>query len=106
MLDQPDSRKGSDRPYTSDYLTQSRWLRTITSECSQPSPLVARLSGPSHVRNQPEAPSFNELVRRGERTVDNLKRLFAVVFALSFGIAGYGVFAKLKTAMLPTGSKG
>lgn len=41
-----------------------------------------------------------DLVRQGERTVDNLKRLFAVVFALSFGVVGNGVFAKLKTAIL------
>jgi hypothetical protein len=26
-----------------------------------------------------------DLIRQGERTIDNLKRLFAVVFALSFG---------------------
>jgi len=49
----------------------------------------------------PDAASSNELVRQGERTVDNLKRLFAVVFALSFGIVGNGIFAKLKTTMLP-----
>jgi heme/copper-type cytochrome/quinol oxidase subunit 2 len=49
----------------------------------------------------PNAASSNELVRQGERTVDNLKRLFAVIFALSFGIVGNGIFAKLKTTMLP-----
>jgi hypothetical protein len=50
-----------------------------------------------------ETTSSNELVRQGERTVDNLKRLFAVVFALSFGIVGNGVFGKLKAALLPPG---
>lgn len=34
-------------------------------------------------------------IRQGERTVDNLKRLFAVVFAISFGVMGTGVIAKL-----------
>lgn len=34
-------------------------------------------------------------IRQGERTVDNLKRLFAVVFAISFGVIGTGVIAKL-----------
>lgn len=41
-----------------------------------------------------------DLVRQGERTVDNLKRLFAVVFALSFGIAGNGAYTKLKPVLL------
>lgn len=41
-----------------------------------------------------------DLVRQGERTMDNLKRLFAVVFALSFGIAGNGAYAKLKPVLL------
>lgn len=41
-----------------------------------------------------------DLVRQGERTMDNLTRLFAVVFALSFGIACNGAYAKLKPALL------
>ncbi|QQN65277.1 hypothetical protein JIR23_05625 [Bradyrhizobium diazoefficiens] len=32
--------------------------------------------------------------------MDNLKRLFAVVFALSFGIAGNGAYAKLKPVLV------
>jgi hypothetical protein len=31
-----------------------------------------------------------DLIRQGERTIDNLKRLFAVVFALSFGVVATG----------------
>ncbi len=48
-----------------------------------------------------EHTSSNELARQGERTVDNLKRLFAVIFALNFGIVGNGIFAELKMTMLP-----
>ena len=37
-----------------------------------------------------------ELVRQGERTVDNLKRLFAFVFAISFGVIATGAIEKLR----------
>lgn len=49
---------------------------------------------------QRAARQLPDLVRQGERTVDNLKRLFAVVFATSFAIAGGSVIAKLKEVLL------
>src|SRR5262249_31449577 len=39
---------------------------------------------------------YNDLVRQGERTIDNLKRVFAVVFALSFGFVGLSIVDKIK----------
>jgi protein-S-isoprenylcysteine O-methyltransferase Ste14 len=46
----------------------------------------------------PRTPTDEEkdLVRQGERTIDNLKRLFAVVFAISFAVVGTGVIDKLR----------
>jgi hypothetical protein len=66
-------------------------------------PVNFRSNGTPMSETSAETTSSNELVRQGERTVDNLKRLFAVVFALSFGIVGNGVFGKLKAALLPPG---
>lgn len=43
-----------------------------------------------------------DLVRQGERTVDNLKRLFAVVFAASFGLAGAAVAEKIRLVVAGT----
>lgn len=37
-----------------------------------------------------------DLIRQGERTIDNLKRLFAFVFAFSFGVVATGAYAKLE----------
>lgn len=48
--------------------------------------------------------SARDLVRQGERTVDNLKRLFAVVFALSFAIVVHGILARLNHVVLPPGA--
>jgi hypothetical protein len=42
------------------------------------------------------AKAENDLIRQGERTIDNLKRLFAVVFALSFGVVATGAIEKLR----------
>jgi hypothetical protein len=36
------------------------------------------------------------LIRQGERTIDNLKRLFAVVFAISFAVVSSAVIEKLR----------
>ncbi|MCW2249242.1 heme exporter protein D [Azospirillum fermentarium] len=44
-----------------------------------------------------------DLVRQGERTVDNLKRLFAVIFALSFGIAGASVIGRIEAVLSSNG---
>ncbi|ESW82296.1 hypothetical protein X773_13015 [Mesorhizobium sp. LSJC285A00] len=41
-----------------------------------------------------------DLIRQGERTVDNLKRLFAVVFAASFGIAGAAIAEKVRAVII------
>jgi hypothetical protein len=41
-----------------------------------------------------------DLVRQGERTVDNLKRLFAVVFALSFAAVANGAIDKLRPLLV------
>lgn len=38
-------------------------------------------------------------IRQSERTVDNLKRLYAVLFALSFGLLAQGSAAKLTSAL-------
>jgi protein-S-isoprenylcysteine O-methyltransferase Ste14 len=48
-----------------------------------------------------EAPSEQDkdLIRQGERTVDNLKRLFAVVFALSFAALAGAAIDKLRPLM-------
>lgn len=42
------------------------------------------------------AKAETDLIRQGERTIDNLKRLFAVVFALSFGVVATGAIDKLR----------
>lgn len=42
------------------------------------------------------AKAETDLIRQGERTIDNLKRLFAVVFALSFGVVATGAIEKLR----------
>jgi hypothetical protein len=55
---------------------------------------------PPHTSPTDAAKLTADLVRQGERTMDNLKRLFAVAFALSFGIAGNGACAKLKPVLL------
>jgi hypothetical protein len=41
-----------------------------------------------------------DLIRQGERTVDNLKRLYAFVFAISFGAAGLSVIDRLKPLLV------
>src|SRR5207237_867325 len=41
-----------------------------------------------------------DLVRQRERTVDNLKRLYAFVFAVSFGVIGNGAVEKLKPLLI------
>jgi hypothetical protein len=46
------------------------------------------------------------LVRQGERTIDNLKRLVAVIFALSFGIAGLSVIKRIENVLSTSGSMG
>jgi hypothetical protein len=56
----------------------------------------ANTVGPPRPPHTPEA----DLVRQGERTVDNLKRLFAFVFSLSFAIIGLGAINKLKDVFL------
>ena len=40
-----------------------------------------------------------DLIRQGERTIANLKRLLAVVFALSFGVVANGSIENLRTLM-------
>lgn len=42
---------------------------------------------------------IKDLIRQGERTVDNLKRLFAVVFALSFAAIAAAAIDKLRPLM-------
>jgi hypothetical protein len=44
-----------------------------------------------------------DLIRQGERTVDNLKRLFAFVFSMSFTLIGVGAYMKLGPVL--TGTK-
>jgi len=41
-----------------------------------------------------------DLVRQGERTVDNLKRLFAFIFSLSFALIGGGAIDKIKLVLI------
>lgn len=41
----------------------------------------------------------DDLVRQGERTIDNLKRLVAVIFAISFGAAGLAMIDKFVGAI-------
>jgi hypothetical protein len=57
-------------------------------------------SAPLVSGQQPARPAPTEedrdLIRQGERTVDNLKRLFAVVFAISFGVLGQNVIERLR----------
>jgi hypothetical protein len=43
--------------------------------------------------------------RQRERTIDNLKRLYAVVFAISFGIVGQGIYERLKPFLLDTSAR-
>lgn len=43
-----------------------------------------------------------DLIRQGERTVDNLKRLFAFVFSLSFAAVAAGASAKLQPVLTGT----
>lgn len=40
-----------------------------------------------------------DLIRQGERTIDNLKRLFAVVFAASFSLAGAAIADKVRSVL-------
>jgi magnesium-transporting ATPase (P-type) len=40
-----------------------------------------------------------DLIRQGERTVDNLKRLFAVIFAASFGLVGAATTEKVRAVI-------
>lgn len=44
-------------------------------------------------------PEEKGLIRQGERTIDNLKRLFAVVFAASFGLAGAAIADKVRSVL-------
>lgn len=53
------------------------------------------------IPNQPTqlTESERDLVRQGERTIDNLKRLFAVVFAVSFTVLGNSLIEKLRPVL-------
>jgi hypothetical protein len=42
-----------------------------------------------------EDEAYRDRVRQSERTVDNLKRLYAVLFSISFGVLAAGTFDKL-----------
>lgn len=48
----------------------------------------------------PPTPVQADLIRQGERSVDNLKRLFAFVFSLSFAFIGVGAIEKLKPVLI------
>lgn len=41
-----------------------------------------------------------DLIRQGERTIDNLKRLFAFVFAFSFGVVATGAYQKIENILV------
>lgn len=51
----------------------------------------------------PSSEIEKDLIRQGERTVDNLKRLFAFVFAISFGVAAGGAIEKMRPLLTDPG---
>ena len=51
---------------------------------------------------QPPTEEQKDLIRQGERTVDNLKRLFAVIFAISFAVVGSAAVEKIRPTLTDT----